>query len=266
MTEASFVKIGGELLSDSLLARVTVLQELNSHWWCEIECRQTSDQRFPAEDMLGKDLTVTAVGEDGVEVSIFDGFILESELDYEVSGSYGARMQAVSRSYLMDLAPRRKYYYQQTANQVAQKLVSTNKLALEGSVNGPQLSYVQINETDFHYLLRLADESEKWLRPTEGGIEIQDSFQSGVALDWRGEHGLLHFSTSGKLSQPSAAGAHYDYRKMMSEVTQKVKDDPLFYGSSSAMVEAVRTKSASVPSDSTASRKRLLDVADLQDR
>jgi len=61
MAEASFVKIGGELLSDSLLARVTVLQELNSHWWCEIECRQTSDQRFPAEDMLGKDLTVTAV-------------------------------------------------------------------------------------------------------------------------------------------------------------------------------------------------------------
>jgi len=266
MAEASFVKIGGELLSDSLLAQVTVSQELNHHWWCELECRQTSDQRFPAEDMLGKDLTITAVGEDGAEVSIFSGFILESELEYEASGSYGARMRAVSRSYLMDLTPRRQYYFQQSANQVAQKLASATGLSLEGSVDGPQLSYVQIAETDFHYLLRLVDESEKWLRPAEKGIEIQNSFQSGVAVVWRGEHGLLHFSTSGKLAQPSAAGAHYDYRKMMSEVTQKVKDDPLFYGSSSAMVEAVRTKSASVPSDSTASRKRLLDVADLQDR
>src|SRR6266849_5654298 len=100
MNEASFVKIGGELLADSLLARVTVFQELNSHWWCEVECRQTSDQRFPAEDMLGQDLTVTAVGEDGAEISLFDGFILESELEYEASGSYGGRMQAVSRSYL----------------------------------------------------------------------------------------------------------------------------------------------------------------------
>ncbi len=266
MTEGSFVKIGGELLADALLAKVTVLEELNNHWWCEIECRQTADQRFPVEDMLGKDLSVTAVGEDGAEVSIFSGFILESELEYEASGSYGARLRGVSRSYLMDLTPRRQYYYQQSANQVAQKLVSATGLALEGTVDGPQLSYVQVAETDFHYLLRLVDESEKWLRPSEKGVEIQDSFQSGITLDWRGEHGLLHFATAGKLAQPSAAGSHYDYRKMQSEVAQKIKDDPAFYASSDAMVQAVKTTSAMVPGDFSAPRKRLLEVADLQDR
>lgn len=37
----------------AILEQVIVRQELNDHWWCEVVCRQTEDQRFPFEDALG---------------------------------------------------------------------------------------------------------------------------------------------------------------------------------------------------------------------
>src|ERR1700759_1150887 len=94
-----------EFSEDVLMEQVDVVQEVNQHWWCYIRCRQTEDRRFPIEDSLGKDLQVVAVDEEGTETYLFSGFVLEAELEYEIYGSYTARLTGVSKTYNMDVAP-----------------------------------------------------------------------------------------------------------------------------------------------------------------
>jgi hypothetical protein len=43
---ASYLRIAGELVGDAVLDSVVVTQELNHHWWCEVDCRRTEDDRF----------------------------------------------------------------------------------------------------------------------------------------------------------------------------------------------------------------------------
>ena len=64
---ASYLKIGGELISNAILLNLEVKQELNQHWWCSIECRQTEDSRFPIEESLGKDVQVLTYDQEGAE-------------------------------------------------------------------------------------------------------------------------------------------------------------------------------------------------------
>ena len=110
MVGGKIVTIEGGLLGDAILQSVTVVQELNAHWWCDLEYRQTRDKRLPAEDVLGKAVTIATAGPDGAAITVFEGIIIESELEYEISGSTGAHLRAVTRSYLLDLTPRRAYY------------------------------------------------------------------------------------------------------------------------------------------------------------
>ena len=263
----SFLKIAGELLDDALLQGVTVTQELNTHSWCEVRCRQTEDKRFPAEDFLGTDLIVSAFDEQGSEVEIFQGFVLESELEFEISGSQTARLRAVSLTYAMDLNRRREYYFQKKPQEVAQMLVARSGLELEGEVDGQKLSFVQMEETDFRFLLRFADANEKWLRPSEAGVEVRSAFQPGVKLAWRGEFGLVQFSVMGKLAARRMAGEHYDYRKMQSEVLGGVQDDAALYGSASKMTGAAGAQSSSqMGTGFMTARDRLLGVEDLSPR
>src|SRR5437870_1957382 len=89
---ASFLKIGGELVANSILVRAEVTQELNEHDWCVVEMRQTEDARPLLEESLGKDLQIATHDEDGAQRVVFPGFILETELEYELAGSFTARL------------------------------------------------------------------------------------------------------------------------------------------------------------------------------
>jgi len=244
LSDAPFIKIDGTQLDDNLIADLTVTQELNSHWWCHINLRQTQDRRFPAEDMLGKTVQISTFDDQGAENKIFAGMVIESELEYEIHGSYTARLAAVTRSYLLDLCPRRQYFPSLTARSVAEKLVTDAGLAIAGDMPaGETEKYHQLEESDWSFVLRLVDDVESWIRPAESGVEAWSSFQRGIELSWREECGLLSFRTRGRLSQPSTNGAHYDPATMESRVYQQVSDPPAFYGSVSALVDAVRTQS-----------------------
>jgi Rhs element Vgr protein len=244
---AAYLKIGGDLTKDALLSSVEVTQELNDHWWCTVVCRQTEDKRFPTEDCLGKDLQILTYDDAGTENVLFDGFILDVELTYEVWGSYTAQLTAVTRSYKMDHTPRHAYYLEKTLNDVAQTL--TGYSGLQSSVNGPSkkaLNYVQWGESDFDFLNRLVDDYGCWLRPSAQGIEVFNSFQNGAKLQWRDERGLLKFTTKGTLGQPSFNGTHYDHHQMKSETYTKVSDEAQFYDSVGPLVDAVKNQSKKV--------------------
>ncbi len=268
MANASFIRIDGNPVSDGLLAEITVVQELNAHAWCSMSVRQTSDERFPAEDMLGKDLQIVTRAEDGTDTVAFDGVVIESELEYEIYGSFAAHMSAVSRTHLLDISPRREYYRDATPKQIVQQILGKAGLTLEGDMpSGASANYLQLEETDWAFVLRLVDDAEAWLRPTPKGIEVRQSFQTPVDLAWREEHGLLSFHVSGRLSQPSCNGAHYDAAAMQSQIYEKVTASPSFFGSAGRMVDAVQSKStALLPADYLVSRSRSATLSDYQTR
>lgn len=119
---ASFLRIGGELVQDATLKTVLVTQQLNRHSFCEVECHQTADRRFPIEDLIGQDLQIVTFGQDGTEHAIFDGFLLEGELEYEIFGDYIARLKGVTRSHKLDVAEEEFYWRKQTLADIASAL------------------------------------------------------------------------------------------------------------------------------------------------
>lgn len=250
------------------MADISVAQELNSHWWCTVNLRQTEDRRFPAEDMLGQNLQIVTSAEDGAENILFDGVVVESELEYELYGSYAARLNAVTRSHLLDNGPRRQYFRESTPKQIIEKIIESAGLAMAGSLpDGPQADYHQCEESDWDFIRRLADDLQTWLRPTSDGIEFRTAFDAAVDLPWRQEHGLIGFRVTGRLSQPSANGAHYDPAQMQSRTYENVARPPTFLGSSGPMVSAVQRASKDfLPPGYVNNRSRSATLNDFQAR
>ncbi len=261
-----YLKIGDAQIDDALLASVGVVQELNQHWWCTVECRQTKDKRFAVEGLVGKPVTVTTLDEQGAEQIHFTGFVLHVELAYEAWGSYAARLIAVSDSYKSDLTARKEYYATQTLAAVASKVASYSGLtaSVNASASKP-LNYVQYGETDFSFINRIADDYGCWLRPSENGVAIHDAFQSGSSLDWRDKDGLIDFRVKGTLAPASQNGSHYDHHAMASSTYDQVSKTAQFYPSSAPLVSAVQSQSqALLPSAFGAQRARVMTLADYQ--
>ncbi len=241
------IDLGSEQLGATLWSEVTVEQKLNDHWTCRIVLRDTSDRRPEVEDYSGQPLCVTTFSLDGSENVIFSGFVHHMRLVYEVSGAYGAVLEAVSLSWKLDQGPRHAYFKQQTAHGTASKVLASSGLSVAGAMPaGATLSYVQWEETDFHFFARLVDDCEAWFRPAVDGsaaLEAQTAFQPGPTVQWReGEYGLLEWTTRGQLRPIAAEGAHYDYQPMGSAVATGVTAEPAFFGSAAErMVAAVRT-------------------------
>ncbi|HUA21506.1 MAG TPA: phage baseplate assembly protein V [Bryobacteraceae bacterium] len=265
------VNIDGKIIYEwaekVLLDQVSVVQELNQHSWCYIHCRQTEDQRLPIEEALGKDLVVSTHEEDtGLETVVFDGIIWDVEQTYQVFGTYIARLTGVTRSYKMDLTPRKAYYLGKPLSAIASELAGHAGLnALCQHPDKRPLNHVQWGESDFSFLNRLVDDHGCWMRPTADGIEISDEFRDTVELKWRDEFGLIEFTTKGTLGQPSFNGSHYNHHEMKSEVFEKVKDEPAFFGSISPLVNAVKTQSQDLPPGYVYQRSRVVTLDEYQD-
>ncbi|MGO9086265.1 MAG: type VI secretion system Vgr family protein [Terriglobales bacterium] len=274
-TGISNLKISGDKvetkLADAILLSVEVSQELNQHSWCKIVCRR-SDQnpgdRMSPEECLSTTLKISGYDQDGNEVVVFQGIIIDVELTYEMSGSYQAQLTAVTSSYFMDLTPCCKYYEQQDVVDIAKTLskktalISSEDLQFQVSGAG-KFNYMQWGETDWHFLNRIVDDNEAWMRPNGQGIAIYDSFQSGSKLEWREEHGLIVFKTKGTLAPETFDGAHYSAGDMQSQVYKNVKhdqQDPQFFQdteSSMTMLSSARDGLSIMPSGYIYQRSRV---------
>ncbi|HZU10988.1 MAG TPA: phage baseplate assembly protein V [Pseudacidobacterium sp.] len=225
------VQIGEEDIDLALLAEVTVLQKLNAHWTAQVIFRSLHDAQPDVAQMLGQTLKVSGYDLLGVEHTLFSGPVRDVELVYEVNGSYGARVDAISASWLMDQSQRHAYFLKQSPSAIAQTLAGKYGLALKGPLEGDAgLSRVQWSESDWGFLLRLVDDGEAWLRPTENGLETQTSFQPGPTLPWReGEYGLMEFSGAAKMRPVLQSGAHYDHRAAQSQTYSGIKSEAAHY-------------------------------------
>lgn len=259
------IQIGDNLIGDALLSSVEVIQELNQHWWCTIVCKQTPDQRIPVEDFLGKTVSIRTTDQNGTDHVQFSGFVLKVDLDYEIWGSYTAQILAVSSSYMMDVTAHKQYYSEQTLSSIGNTVAG--RAGISFSMNGGSskaLSYVQYGETDFSFLSRIVDDYACWLRPSENGVEVFNSFQGGTSVHWRGEDGLLDFRLSGMLSPTAVSGSHYDHHAMQSNTFEKVSTTPSYYDSAQRLTSSVQSASAKLPAAFEPQRARAMTLDDYQ--
>ena len=261
------IQIGDGMIGNAQLSSVEVAQELNQHWWCTVECRQTSDERVPVEDLLGKAVEIKTTDDEGTEHVHFSGFVLDVELAYEVWGSYSARLIAVSHSYMLDTTAHKQYYAEQTLSSVASKVAGRSGLSVQVNASGSKaLNYVQYGETDFSFLNRLADDHAAWMRPKEKGLEIFDSFQSGSSAGFRDHDGISSFRLRGTLAPASYSGSHYDHHAMQSNSFQQVQKAPQYYDSASRLTGAVQSASKQLPAGFEPQRGRAMTLDNYQDQ
>lgn len=261
------IKVGDDRIQSSLLSSIEVTQELNHHWWCNIICRQTEDDRLPIEELLGQSVEIKTTDDQGIESTHFSGFIYNVRLVYEVWGTYTAHLTAVSSSYRLDVTAHKQYYASQTLSSVASKIAGRDNVAV--SVNagdGRPLNYVQYGETDFSFLNRLVDDCGAWMRPSKDGVEIFDKFQGGHSVQWRDTDGLTKFSLSGTMAPASFSGSHYDHHAMASSNFQNLAKPPQFYDAASQLTSAVQSASQQLPSGFEPQRARAMTLADYQDQ
>jgi len=250
------VNIDGQPLSQfcegSILELAEVTQEINQHWTCFVKCRQPEDARFPIENSLGKDLQVIAIDDEGAQTFLFSGFLLDVELEYEIFGSYTARLTGISKTYNMDVALRQKYYDygSNTVANITSETTGRAGLSFSGDVNQGDfpMPLVQWGETDFNFLIRQLDNVIGWVFPdAETGDVVQgrSKFDEGPTLQWRTEDQLLSFRVQGRVAIPKMDGAHYDPLEGLSKVFENVDGSPGFLGGAGPMAGKVQEQSSS---------------------
>ena len=259
--QGGFVSLGGAILADALLTRVVIQQRLNDHWYCELECRDTMDRPIPGEDALGSECVITNTAEDGTQHVSFRGTVIDVALKHEVWGSYTCVLRAASPSWLRDRSPRNARF-DGSLSAVAGACGASTAVADKPS----PAEYVQYNETDWQFLLRIADDHGGWIRAGLDGIEVLNSFDAAVPLIFRDHHGLLEFYIDGQLAPAKVAAAHYDPSVFKSSVLAGENKAPQFEQPGQQMGTAVQGGSSSQGLLGFSSRTRSWTNADMQQR
>lgn len=245
-------KIAGKKISEAMVRRVDVYQEIGSHHRCTVEF--TRDDLVPSrlDQFLGQPLVIEAVVPNGPTVTIFEGFVSGGTLEHQLHGGTSILLEGSSQSTKLDRNTREAYYLKKSLADVARDLGDKNgvKVSVNGEGTSP-LNYVQRGETDFEFLRRLADDCGCFIRPTPDGAEIRKGFNgSGVNLTWNTD--LLLFQVSGHLQPLTLRGAHYDPKEKKGIRLQKTVQKGKFTGAYDNLVGAVHNASATVLSSQQA--------------
>ncbi len=265
-----YLKIDGEILKDAMISHLEIRQELGTHYWLDVEFRLLNQQQPPVAEYLGKPIEFITFEELSSEMPIFSGLVWKAEMAFELHGDFIARLRGVTNSYKLQLTPEEDYFFKKSLPEVADKIIKEDGLTLDFNADGQfaKMNYVQWGESDFDFLLRIADDQGCQLRPTPKGIEIRRGFaDTGLVLRWHDEHGVIQFSIAGELGQPAFDGACYDPRTMKSSRFTKVQKAPQFFPDTAAdMIEAVIQQSKQLPSDRLVFDGRAPKIENYRDR
>lgn len=259
--QGASVQLGGVQVDDAILERVVIEQRLNDHSYCELRCRSTMDRPIPGEDALGAECTLNTAAEDGSQHVAFSGTVIDVAITHEVYGSYTCVVRAASDSWLRDRSPRVARFDGSMAA-VAASMGASSSVPDKPS----PAEYVQYGETDWQFLLRVADDHGGWIRTGLGGTEILNSFDAPVPLIYRDHYGLLEFHIEGQLRPAKVAAVQYDSSVATSSVLAGESKTPEFEQPGQKMASAVQGGSSSQALLGFSTRTRSGSNADMQTR
>lgn len=104
------------------------------------------------------------------------------------------------------------------------------------------------------------------MRPSQTGVEVFNSFQTGSTVQWRGEGDLVGFRLRGRRVNPSFSGSHYDHHAMQSNTFEKLSKPPQFYPAAEQLTSAVQAASAQLPPGFEPQRARAMTLDNYSDQ
>ena len=266
MIKGAFVSIGNGLLNDAILQRVHVSQRLNDHWTCEIECRDTLGTPIPGEDALGSACTIAHTAEDGTEHTAFSGIVYDVALTREVWGSYSCVLKAVSRSWLIDQTPRFAHFGTSSLTMVTSQIGAPAGASSLLPERSSPAEYVQFGESNWNFLLRLADDHGGWIRAGVNGTELRNEFDSPQPLIYRDHYGLLEFSIAGDVRAARVAASQYDSSVNKSQVWAGESKPPSLETAGQRMGTAVQDAARTLALTGFTPRSRSWTADEMQNR
>lgn len=247
MAQPGYVQIGDNELDQRLLIRVEIRQKLNDHWWCVIECRDTLGSPIQADKLLGAVCRIANMDELGQENVAFDGIFVDVAVKREVWGSYSAVLTAASPSWLLDQGTRKAQYNTSAVQNVAATIAGRAGLgaAVALEPRDSPAEYIQWKQTDWQFLLRLADDHGGWVRSLGSTLELRNSFDPAIPLVFRGVQSLLEFSIEGQLRPQQFSGANYDRDVAQSATFLKVSTQAMLLPAGQAMASSASAAASS---------------------
>src|SRR5688572_13558928 len=240
---STFIKleVGAIVAHSGEIQSFTVKSALGAHTRSTVELYVEAWKRQVSELIadLAKDqpirmrLTVTEAKQDAV---IFEGELESVAIEPYPHGGGVVTFVGATMSKRMHQHRNTAYFRNSTFSDIARKLGGSLASAPAGE---KQLNYVQYGESDFDFLVRIADDHGYFVRPSGDGLEVRSGFEdSGIELVWR--QYLLALSVRSRLVNHGFKGAHYETAEKHDHRFHGLRKEPGWTGGAAGAVKIVR--------------------------
>lgn len=232
-------RVAGLELRASEVEHLEVQQELGGHHVCFLSFyRDPAVGPLSLEDLLGEPVRVELNDETQTAVA-FEGEVASGSQSHLSHGASHFSLEALSLSARMQQHHNTAYFPESTLSDVAGALGAT----VAGGTPGPRLDYVQHGESDFDFLVRIADEQGCMVRPCGDGVEVRAGFaDAGHELDWGTN--LLALTSHCRPVNHGFRGAAYQMHEKRDHRFHGVRKTPPATGGAASLVAAARRLAA----------------------
>ncbi len=235
----------GELrLRNGEISRLEVRQELGAHHLCTLEFTRDESGGLPLERFLDAPVTVTLTDGAG-DHAAFTGQVVGGTQAHLLNAGSRFRLDAASRSAAMQMHRDTEAFENVTCAEVARRLAADAGLPITADGAGERYAYLQQSgESDWDFLVRVADESGCWVRPVAAGIEVRSGFDDRAwELLWGAN--LLGLTTRCRMVNSGFKGAAYQPDEKREHRFHAVRSAPALLGGATALVNAATRASHS---------------------
>jgi uncharacterized protein involved in type VI secretion and phage assembly len=235
------LQIGSIQLYTNEVESLEVHQELGAHTRLSVHFVRDVATRVKLSDMLGQQMTAMLKDEAGHSSRIFVGTVTSGTQSYLLNGGGSFHIEGHSPSMRLEFADA-EYYPKCSLSDVARRMGADVSDAPQSSV---KLDLVQVGETDFQFLLRLADEHGCFVRTTEEKPEVCGKFaESDVSLVWGRD--LLSLSATCRPTNHGYKGFAYDVAEKREHRFHGIRKAPTWLPGAQELVQLMRDLSTRV--------------------
>lgn len=219
-------------LRSSEIELLKVVQALGEHTRCTLFFTRDKDTDLSLDAMLGEPLVVTLEDDIG-SVTVFDGLVVGGTQNHQVNHGSAFNLEGCSHSIELERA-QTAYFPASTLSEVAGRLGAD--LMGTPTASDP-LELVQFGETDFAFLLRLADENGMFLRTSSTRVEIRSSFEDiGPTIVWGDD--LLGVTAQCWPSNNGIAGVSHYFQDKQDHRFRGLRKEPAWSGGAARLTAA----------------------------
>ena len=218
-------EIGAVLkLRNSEMEAFEITQELSKHTRCLLHFLRDRDTDLHLDALLGQPLTVSLTDDVGT-VTVFNGTVIEGSQSHQMNHGSAFTLDGVSHSWTLE-REQTAYY---TSNRLSDLVGKFNAKLAGSAPSRDPLQYVQFGETDFDFLIRVADDHGMFVRTSDEKPEVRAGFED-VALPLKWGKDLLAATASSRTAAHGTEGAAHRAQEKRDHRFRNVRKNPTWLG------------------------------------